>query len=158
MKHPHARRASQETAARLPAAYYKPIGEFRHAVRQFLAFSDEGARGHGLTSQQHQAMLAIKSHDGAEPLSVSELAERLMIKTHSAVGLVRRLVERGLVARQVSPQDRRRVLLTLEPAGEAALEAITLANLEQLNGLAQILSGLLKTVRRMEREAGRPEA
>ncbi|HEY8004656.1 MAG TPA: MarR family transcriptional regulator [Phenylobacterium sp.] len=138
--------------ARLPTAYYKPVADFRQALREFLAFSDEGARSHGLTPQQHQALLAIKSHLGPTAMSISELAERLMIKTHSAVGLVGRLVERDLVARRPSPEDRRRVLLELRPHGEQVIETITMSNLEQLNRLAQILAELLKTVRRIERD------
>src|SRR5206468_1967639 len=67
---------------------YRSLGEFRRAIREFLAFSEESARGHGVTAQQHQALLAIKAHDGVEPMSIGELAESLMIKNHSAVGLV----------------------------------------------------------------------
>src|SRR5438067_7925486 len=67
---------------------YKALGDFRRALREFLAFSDDAAREHGLTSQQHQALLAIRSHTGPEPMSVGELAQCLMIRNHSAVGLV----------------------------------------------------------------------
>ena len=137
----------------LPPEVYPPLGEFRQALRQFLAFSEAGARAHGLTSQQHQALLAIKAHAGSEPLTISELADMLMIKTHSAVGLVSRLVERGLVERRVSSADRRRVQLVLQADGEAALEAITRENLQELEGVARILGDLLKTVRRLQRHS-----
>ena len=137
----------------LPPEVYAPLGEFRRALRQFLAFSEAGARELGLTSQQHQALLAIKAHPGPEPLTISELAEALMIKTHSAVGLVTRLVERGLVERRVSSADRRRVQLLLQPQGEEALEAITRKNLQALEGVARILGDLLKTARKLQRDA-----
>ena len=136
----------------LPPEVYAPLGDFRQALRQFLAFSEAGAREFGLTSQQHQTLLAIKAHAGPEALTISELAELLMIKTHSAVGLVTRLVERGLVERRVSSVDRRRVQLFLKAEGEAALEAITRKNLQELEGVARILGDLLKTVRRLQRE------
>ena len=138
-----------------PPDVYRPLGEFRRALREFLAFSEAGARQHGLTSQQHQALLAIKAHAGPGPMTVSQLADSLMIKTHSAVGLVARLVERGLLERRVSSADRRRVQLILQPEGEAALEGITQANLRQLESVAQILDELLQTARRLQREAGR---
>jgi len=137
----------------LPPEVYPPLGEFRHALREFLAFSEAGAREHGLTSQQHQALLAIKAHAGPEALTISELADLLMIKTHSAVGLVTRLVERGLVERRISSADRRRVQLLLQAEGEAALEAITRKNLQELEGVARNLSELLKTVRRLQRDS-----
>jgi DNA-binding MarR family transcriptional regulator len=138
----------------LPPEVYAPLGEFRQALRIFLAFSEAGAREHGLTTQQHQALLAIKAHAGPEPLTVSELADVLLIKTHSAVGLVTRLVGRGLVQRRASSADRRRVQLLLLPEGEAALEAITRKNLQELEGVARNLGDLLKTARRLQRDAG----
>ena len=155
MAPPASRRGPQDPSGVSPDIY-APLAEFRHALRAFLAFSEAGAREHGLTSQQHQALLAIKAHAGPQPITVSELAERLMIKTHSAVGLVARLGERGLVARRVASADRRRVQLVLEPAGEAALAAITRANLRQLEGVAQVLDDLVATAHRLQREAAKP--
>src|ERR1700758_132311 len=96
----------------LEAADYQSLGEFRRAIRDFLAFSEESAREQGVTAQQHQALLAIRAHIGPEAMSIGELADCLLIKNHSAVGLVARLVERSLVKRHASENDRRRVLLT----------------------------------------------
>lgn len=127
---------------------YRALGGFRFAIRQFLAFSEEGAKAHGLTSQQHQALLAIKAHPGPEPMSISELAESLLIKNHSTVELVARLVERDLVARRESDADRRRVLLTLRPKGEDILETISRRNLARLNDGADILAGIIEAARR----------
>jgi len=136
--------------ALLGPAEYRSLGEFRRAIREFLAFSEEGAREQGLTSQQHQALLAIKSHAGSEPMTIGELAASLLIKNHSAVGLVARLVERDLVTRRESDVDRRRVVIELRPRGEQALETISIRNLGQLNRTAEILAGILDTVRRLE--------
>lgn len=141
---------------RLTPEVYRAMGEFRRAMRGFLAFSEAGAHDHGLTSQQHQALLAIKAHAGPEPMTVSELADCLLIKTHSAVGLVTRLVERGLVERRASTKDRRRVQLVLRPTGEAVLAEISEANLEQLAGVARILRDLLASARSLERRAPAP--
>lgn len=118
-------------------------------MREFLAFSEEGAREHGITSQQHQALLAIRAHQGPDPISIGELADCLMIKNHSAIGLVSRLAERDLVSRHTSEEDRRRIDLELRPLGAQILEAISVRNLRQLNETAEILAGILKTVRRM---------
>ena len=146
-------RSGGDSTARLTPELYRAMGEFRRAMREFLAFSEEGARAHGLTSQQHQALLAIKAHEGPEPMTISELAGCLLIKTHSAVGLVGRLVERGLVERRPSAKDRRRVQLVLRPPAEQALDAISRANLEQLAGVARNLRDLLSATRDLERRA-----
>ena len=129
---------------------FRSLGEFRRAIREFLAFSEENARIQGVTAQQHQALLAIKAHDGAEPMSIGELANSLMIKNHSAVGLVARLVDRGLVRRRASDSDRRRVLLELEPAGEKVLDVITGANLGQLASSARSLRRVIALLKKIE--------
>ena len=127
---------------------YRALGEFRSAIRQFLAFSEQGAKEHGLTSQQHQALLAIKAHPGPHPISIGELADSLIIKNHSAVELVARLVERDLVARRDSDADRRRVVLTLQPRGAEILESISRRNLARLHEGADILGDIIEAARR----------
>jgi len=129
---------------------YQSLGEFRRAIRDFLAYSEESARDQGVTTQQHQALLAIKAHGGPEPMSIGELADSLLIKNHSAVGLVARLVERGLVRRHPSETDRRRVLLSLEPRGETALAQISHNNLRKLAVTAKSLRRVLNMLRKLE--------
>jgi len=138
----------------LDAADYQSLGEFRRAIRDFLAFSEESAREYGITAQQHQALLAIRAHAGPEPMSIGELADSLLIKNHSAVGMVSRLVERGLVQRQPSETDRRRVLLTLEPRGEETLQRISHNNLRKLALTARSLRRVLSMLRKMELAQG----
>ncbi len=133
----------------LTDAEYKALGQFRRAMREFLAFSEQSARQHGLTSQQHQALLAIRSHGGPEAMSIGELAECLMIRNHTAVELVGRLVERDLVVRRQSPDDRRRVLLELTAGAAATLGAISIGNITQLAETAEILAELVRAVRRI---------
>jgi DNA-binding MarR family transcriptional regulator len=134
----------------LEPADYQSLGEFRRAIRDFLAFSEESAREYGVTAQQHQALLAIKAHVGPEPMSIGELADSLLIKNHSAVGLVARLVERGLVRRRPSESDRRRVLLTLEARGDEVLERISQNNLGKLAVAARSLRRVLATLKKLE--------
>ena len=140
--------------AGLTDADYAALGEFRRAIREFLAVSQEGAANHGLTAQQHQALLAIRAHAGPEPMTIGELAERLMIKSHSAVGLVTRLEERDLVLRRACEDDRRKALLELRPRGAEVLEAISLRNLRQIGRAAETLEDVVKTVRQLDRRGG----
>jgi DNA-binding MarR family transcriptional regulator len=83
-------------------------------------------------------------------MSIGELAESLLIKNHSAVGLVARLVERGLVRRRTSEADRRRVLLTLEPRGEDVLTRISQNNIGRLAAAAKSLRRVLVTLKKLE--------
>lgn len=142
----------------LGGAEYQALGEFRRAIREFLAFSEAGARAHGLTSQQHQALLAIKCHPGPDPISIGELAVSLLIKNHSAVGLVDRLVERDLISRRPFEGDRRRVALSLRPRGEEILAAISRRNLAQLSRAADIMTSIAETARRIAPAGGQEAA
>jgi DNA-binding MarR family transcriptional regulator len=134
---------------------YTALGEFRRAIREFLAFSQEAAREHGLTAQQHQALLVIRAHAGPGLITVGDLAERLMIKSHSAVGLVTRLEERDLVLRKASARDRRVALLELRPRGAEILEAISMRNLGKIGRTAEILEDIVQTARRLDVAGGR---
>lgn len=140
---------------KLTSRDYQALGAFRHALRRFLAFSEAGSRALDLTPQQHQALLAVRAHPGAVPITVGELAERLLIKNHSALGLVDRLVERGLVTRAPSPQDRRRVVLALTDEGAARLETISRNNLGQLKSTLPVFTDLIRSLEQLELPAPR---
>jgi DNA-binding MarR family transcriptional regulator len=142
--------ANSSHPRRLTQDDYQALGAFRDALRRFLRFSESAAETLGLTPQQHQAMLAVRAHQDAEPNSVGQLAERLLIKNHSAVGLVARLQERGLVTRETSPDDRRRVLLKLTPKAEQQLETISRNNLRELKSSAEVFNALLATIQKIE--------
>lgn len=113
-------------------ADYKALAAFRHALRQFLAFSEAAAREAGLTPQQHQALLAIRGHVSGEPVTISDLAAHLLIRHNSAVELVKRLVAAGLVAKTESKTDRRQMLLSLTPEAETILQSLSATHLAEL--------------------------
>ncbi|WP_293681494.1 MarR family transcriptional regulator [uncultured Phenylobacterium sp.] len=129
---------------------YQALGAFRQALREFLAFSGAGSRALGLSPQQHQALLAVRAHVGVEPMSIGELADCLLIKNHSAVGLVARLVERGLMVRTPSTFDRRRVVLSLTPDAVEQLETISRSNLGELNRASDIFRELMGALRHLD--------
>lgn len=124
---------------------YQALAEFRHTLRRFLAFSEAAARDSGLTPQQHQAILAIKGH-GDGGMSIGDLADKLLIRHHSAGELVDRLVKADLVVRQESADDRRRVVLVLTPQAEAVLEALSTVHLDELRKTKPLLVSLLNTL------------
>lgn len=66
---------------------------------------------------------------------MSDLAIQLGVTTSTATGLVDRLVELDLLARQADPHDRRHVLITTTPAARAHLEHMRELNQQQLRDL-----------------------
>ncbi len=131
-----------------PRIDYEVLAAFRHTLRRFQHESDENAKAAQLTSQQHQALLVIKGgYPGKSALTVTELAEALMLKHHSAVELVGRLAKTGFVARSRSSADRRQVMVSITPAGEAVLLSLSATNLEVLKRAAPALSDLLEMLK-----------
>ncbi|HKJ73103.1 MAG TPA: MarR family transcriptional regulator [Alphaproteobacteria bacterium] len=128
---------------RLDRADYERLAEFRFLLRRFLTFSKNAAEQSGLTAQQHQALLAIKGFPGPRPITTGDLAERLDIRHHSAVGLVDRLVSNALVRRRKSESDRRQVQLELTEKAEALLLDLSAAHRDELERLAPLLRTLL---------------
>jgi len=149
-------------------AQYQLLAELRYRIRSFLAFSERQARAAGLEPQQHQLLLAVRGAAGGAGAGLGELAERLMLRHHSAVELVDRLERRGLVARSRNAADRRRVTVRLSGRGERLLSRLSHLHLGELRSsgpelsraLARILSpeSMEKTRERSSQESrrGRP--
>lgn len=131
---------------KITRAQYETLAEFRYALRKFLHFSEAAAEAVGVTPQQHQAMLAIKGFPGRDRVTMGELAERLQVRHHSAVGLVDRLVAEDYIRRVTDPNDRRLVHLALTARGEGVLEQLSATHREQLRRIGPQINRLLETL------------
>ena len=128
----------------LSKSQYETLAAFRYALRRFLHFSERAARAAGLTPQQHQALLAVKGFPGRDYVTVGELAERLQLRHHSAVGLIDRLELEKLVVRTPSREDHRQVFIHLTPRGETVLARLSAAHSRQLQRMGSNLKQLLQ--------------
>ena len=136
------------TAVSLASEQYEGLAGFRLALRRFLALSDVAAREAGVTSQQYQALLAVKTQPGGEA-QIKAIADQMLIKHHGAVQLVDRLVSAGLVVRRSATSDRRGVVVALTSKGEDALAALSAAQLPELIKHGALLTDSLKRLRRI---------
>jgi DNA-binding MarR family transcriptional regulator len=127
---------------------YETLAAFRYALRRFIRFSEGAAQAAGITAQQYQALLAIKGFPARDKVTVGELAERLQLRHHSAVGLIDRLVAEKLVAREASVEDRRQVLVQVTRRGEEFLEKLASVHREQLKRIGPEISELLRRLNR----------
>ena len=134
----------------LQKSQYETLAAFRYALRKFIHFSEAAAQSAGLTPQQHQALLAIKGFPGRDRIMVGELAERLQLRHHSAVGLVDRLVREKLVARTPSVADRRQVFIQVTGRGEKLLEQLSKMHRQQLQAMGPELSRMLEQIKAIE--------
>ncbi len=122
---------------------FNRLAAFRMLLRQFQFFSEQASEALGLTSVQYQSLLAIKAHDGVGPMSVKVLAQRLLIKHNSAVGLVDRVEQLGLVVRRHSEHDRRSVVVELTPRGKLLLNRLAIKHRRELQRIAPELGRYL---------------
>jgi DNA-binding MarR family transcriptional regulator len=94
------------------------LDAIRRIVQVLRTSSREAETQVGLTAAQLFALQQLASLPGA---SVNELAARTFTHQSSVSVVVQRLVERKLVAKVISRDDRRRVRLALTDAGRAVL-------------------------------------
>jgi len=114
---------------------YARLLALRSGLRRFLHWSAEQAEKAGLTPAQHQLLLAIRGHPDPAGPTISQVADYLLLRHHSVVGLVDRSEAAGLVRRLRSEQDHRVVRLKLTSEGRARLEALSTLHLEELRRL-----------------------
>lgn len=143
----------------LKSSDYAALAEFRYQIRRFLHFSEQASRAAGVEPQHHQLMLAIRGTGGKNGTRIAELAERLQIQHHSAVELISRLEEKGLIQRNRSVEDRREVYVSLTPRGEQVLRELTLHHREELRSAAPaLIAALGRVTGRANRPATRTAA
>jgi DNA-binding MarR family transcriptional regulator len=118
---PAARRPPRSRAVRTPAAETQVVLDaFRSIVQALRESSRHTERTIGLTASQ---LFVLQKLAETGVASVNELAARTYTHQSSVSMVVVKLVGRGMVARKADPDDRRRVVLSLTPAGRRALES-----------------------------------
>ncbi|HEY2337906.1 MAG TPA: MarR family transcriptional regulator [Burkholderiales bacterium] len=129
---------------------YARLAAFRHALRRFLRFSETAAAEVGITGQHYQAMLILRACADGERITINELAQQLLVKHNTTVELVDRLVREGMVAREASASDRRKVELRLTPRGRQVLARLAAVHRRELQRIGPLL-------KRFFAELSRPE-
>jgi len=121
---------------------YRRLLDLRTGLREFLRWSEQQATAVGITPAQHQLLLAVRGSSDREGPTIGDLADALLLRHHSAVGLVDRAVDAGLVSRHADAIDHRVVRLRLTPLGARRLRQLSGAHLEELRRLAPRMRSL----------------
>jgi DNA-binding MarR family transcriptional regulator len=127
-------------------AEYRALAELRYRIRHFLREGDAKARAVGLEPQQYLMLLAIRGLPEGSEATIQTLAERLVLKHHSAVELIDRLETHGYVRRTRSRDDRRRVFVTLLPRGDRLLEQVARNRISELRTSGEALVGAIEAL------------
>jgi DNA-binding MarR family transcriptional regulator len=121
---------------------YRRLLELRTGLRRFLRWSEQHAEAAGLTPAQHQLLLAMRGHRDPRGPTVGDVAGYLLLRHHSAVGLVDRAADAGLITRSQDPDNLSVVRLRLTDQGLRQLEALSEQHLEELAHLAPTMHAL----------------
>lgn len=100
-------------------------------ARRWRRAIDKELLNSGLTDATWTPLIHLSRSD--EPLTQSDLAQRIGLDTSSLVRLLDQLEAKGMVERRIDPKDRRARLLLLTPKGRAEVNSLSqhLAKIER---------------------------
>jgi DNA-binding MarR family transcriptional regulator len=130
---------------------YQLLLQLRTDLRRFLKWSERQARAAGLTPAQHQLLLAVRGHPDRRGPTITDVAEYLLLRHNSVVGLADRAEAAGLIRRVADPGDGRVIRLRLTRRGEQRLATLARASTEELTRLAEDFTALGGRARRQVR-------
>lgn len=135
-------------ARRITDSDYRRLLAIRTRLREFERWSADRAAAHGLTARQHQLLLAIRGHEDPAGPTIGDVAGYLLVQHNTAVELVDRAQQLGLVRRVADSGDNRVVRLQITDNAERRLADISETHIEDLTRLAAMLRDLTAELNR----------
>jgi DNA-binding MarR family transcriptional regulator len=132
--------------APLSRAQMRRLAEFRFQLRKFLHFSSLAADAAGIRTQQYQLLQCVWGMPEELDPTIANVAARMLLKHNSAVELVDRTIEQGLLRRCPDPTDHRRILLRMTSLGETLLGSLAAWHLRELEETGPELIRALRRV------------
>lgn len=95
--------------------YLKSVRLLAECLQGFERFSGEAVRDCGLTHAQFDIIATLGNTPG---MTYKELGEKTLITKGTLTGVIERLEQKGLVARERNSEDKRSFFVRLTPKGE----------------------------------------
>ncbi len=115
------------------AAQSPVLGTVRSLVRAYQAFasySETFVRQYDLTPAQFDVIATLGNTLG---LSMGDIGQKTLITKGTLTGVVDRLAKKGLVSREVPPENRRSVIVRLTDDGHQLFEQVFPAHISDLH-------------------------
>ena len=119
------------------ARFLPVLRDLARTYQLFARYSDSHVRTMGLTPAQFDAIATLGNTDG---MSMQELAKRTLVTKGTLTGIVDRLEEKGLVKREVPPNNRRSFTVTLTEEGAQIFNRVFPEHMRYLDERFQRLS------------------
>ncbi len=97
------------------------LRELAQTYQAFCAYDEAHIRELGLTPPQFDVIATLGNTLG---MFMNQLAEKTLVTKGTLTGIVDRLEQKGLVRREVPPENRRCFLIVLTPEGERVFEDV----------------------------------
>ncbi|OLP16505.1 MarR family transcriptional regulator [Leptolyngbya sp. 'hensonii'] len=111
--------AAARAAAKEPCL--QVLWELARTYQAFITYDEENIRKLGLTLPQFDVIATLGNTPG---MTMNVLAEKTLVTKGTLTGIVDRLEKKGLVRREVPPEDRRCFVIVLTPEGERVFEEV----------------------------------
>ncbi len=101
--------------------YLKSVRLLAECLQGFERFSGESVRQCGLTHAQFDIIATLGNTPG---MTYKELGDKTLITKGTLTGVIERLDQKGLVARERNSDDKRSFFVRLTPQGEATFDEV----------------------------------
>lgn len=112
------------------------LQEYEHLNARMADASDPTFLALDITMAQAKILFLVRA-TGSLPMS--DLVAKLGVTVPTVTGIVDRLVERELVVRRGTPDDRRRVVIEITPAGVELIDGMRDFSARQMQGLLAVM-------------------
>lgn len=111
------------------------VARFSHHSSNLI---DTNLSQHGLQQWQFDVLATLRRVD--KPLTAKQLAESTLITASALTNRVEKLVDSGLINREVNPASRREFLITLTPRGMTLIDEILPSHIATCEQVAKNLT------------------
>ena len=118
---------SSQVAAKEP--FLGTVRELVRAYQSFASYSEAFVRQHDLTPAQFDVIATLGNTQG---MTMGDIGEKTLITKGTLTGVVDRMLKKGLVTREVPPENRRSVIVKLTPDGEDLFEQVFPAHINDM--------------------------
>lgn len=144
-----------EIKGRFRNEYHKGVINLTYTVNQLSYQLMQSIKAHGLTEPQYNVLRVLRGFRSERPISINFIKERMLDKSSDVSRIVDNLLEKGLIIRNESPEDRRQKEIDITEKGLALLsemiecdkkadmllQNLTLEEVNELNRLLDKIRG-----------------